>query len=382
MADHDCDILIIGGGIAGAAVAAHLSGHAKVLVLEMENQPGYHSTGRSAALFSETYGNRTIRALSKASRPFLFSPPAGFTSIELVKPRPVLIFGHSGQEKALANFGGHEAATPDIEAVSAERARELCPVLRAEGLAGGFLDRSTADIEVHELHQGYIRILKRNSAQLVTRAKVTSLGKEAGKWLVTTGQESFRASIIINAAGAWADELGALAGAQTIGLEPKRRTAALVEAPEAAKSDEWPMILDVEENFYLKPDAGLLLLSPADETPTAPCDAQPDELDIAIAIDRLQTATTLSVNRIRGKWAGLRSFVEDRSPVVGYDLRQTDFFWLAALGGYGLQTAPALSALAARMVLRQDTDEDFSTIGLEKNDLSPLRIRERETAEP
>jgi D-arginine dehydrogenase len=189
-----------------------------------------------------------------------------------------------------------------------------------------------------------------------------------------------RAPLIVNAAGAWAGHIAALAGAQSVGFKPLRRTACLIDSPTGSESDAWPMLLDIDEQFYLKPDAGKLLLSPADETPSEPCDAQPDEFDIAVAVDRLEAATTLRVSRIIRKWAGLRSFVADRSPLVGYDAGQPGFFWLAALGGYGIQTAPALSRLAAALVLNKPVDQHLETSGLFVDQLAPGRIHARKTA--
>lgn len=370
MTDHTCDILVVGGGIAGASIAAHLAEHAKVHVLEMEDQPGYHSTGRSAALFSERYGNETIRALTRASRSFLFAPPSDFCAVPLVKPRNVLIIGRDKQQTAFDAFLRNETSCGELQVVDRAGALGLCPVLRPEGLLGAAIDSGTADIEVHELHQGYLRLLKRRGGELTTRATVADMFREATGWLVRSERESFRAEIVVNAAGAWAGELGRMAGAQDIGLEPRRRTAALIEPVVAVDAGGWPMVLDVEEQFYLKPDAGLLLLSPADETLVPPSDVQPDEMDLAIAIDRMQQATTLDVLRIRSKWAGLRSFVRDRSPVVGFDGRQAGFFWMAALGGYGLQTAPALSALAASLLLKGEIP-DF---GVRSEAISPIRL--------
>jgi D-arginine dehydrogenase len=373
MAENDCDILVIGGGMAGVAIAAHLSEQARVHVLEMESQPGYHSTGRSAALFSQTYGNETIRALSRASRAFLFDPPEDFCAIPLVKPRPVLIFAQESQRQAFDEFNEFEAAS-GLEPVAADQAVALCPILRRDGLIGGLVARDTADIEVHELQQGYLRLLRRRGGALTTSARVMGLARNTEGWTVETDRGAFRSAIVVNASGAWAEELGRMAQAQPIGLEPRRRTAALIESRLGASGQDWPMLLDVEEQFYLKPDAGLLLLSPADETLSAACDAQPEELDIAIAIDRLQHFTTLEVQRVRSRWAGLRSFVKDRSPVVGYDPHQPGFFWLAALGGYGIQTAPALSAFAAALVLDRPVAGALGAFDLRPAEMAPVRL--------
>ena len=373
MSDHSCDFLVIGCGIAGAAIASHLSLHASVRVLEMEDQPGYHSTGRSAALFSENYGNSTIRALSRASRDFLRSPPPGFCAVPLLRPRLALMYGRSHQRAAFDELLKSGSAAGDLEYVSPQAALELSCVLRPEGLLGGLVDRNCADIEVHELHRGYIRALKQRGGAVALGSQAVHLRRDADKWIVDCGGESYRAGVIVNAAGAWAGEVARMAGAQKIELEPRRRTAVLTDAPPGVTPDKWPFIVDVEEQFYMKPDAGLLLFSPADETPAAPCDAQPEDLDVAIAVDRLQRETTLEVRHIRRKWAGLRSFVADRSPVIGYDRLQPGFFWVAALGGYGIQTAPALSALAAALVLHR-AEEQLVSIGLSVEDISPARL--------
>ena len=190
-----------------------------------------------------------------------------------------------------------------------------------------------------------------------------------------TGGTSFAAPVVVNAAGAWADVVAELAGARPIGLQPMRRTALLVDPPEGVRIDDWPMVIDVEETFYFKPDAGLLLLSPADETPSPPCDAQPEALDVAVAIDRVQTATTLEVRRVRHRWAGLRSFVADRAPVAGWDPEAAGFFWLAGQGGYGIQTAPAMARTAAALLQNEALPGDLVDAGVDPRALSPERLQ-------
>jgi D-arginine dehydrogenase len=373
MNEGSSDFLVIGAGMAGAAVAAHLAEHAKVQVLEMEDHPGYHSTGRSAALFSENYGNTVIRALSKASRSHFFSPADDASLVPLVTPRQVLVFARRGQEEALAAYSAHGPSMGGDRMIGSSEAFDLCPVLRMEGLVGAYLDPRAADIEVHELHQSYLRQFRARGGHLTTGAKVIAITHSPQGWTIECEDESYRAGVVINAAGAWAGEIGRMAGAHAIGMQPMRRTAAIVETDiEISKS--WPMMLDVNEQFYAKPDAGLLLVSPADETPSPPCDAYPEEFDVAVAIDRLQEATTLTVRRIKSRWAGLRSFVEDRTPVVGFDTQRANFFWLAALGGYGIQTAPALSRLAASLALRRPIDADIEDFGVSAADLSPGRL--------
>ena len=376
---QDFDFAVIGAGIAGCSVAAHLSEHATVSLLEMEDHPGYHSTGRSAAIFAQTYGNRIVRALTRESRSFFYSPPADFCATPLVKPRAILVTARAGQEASLKGFMDSIDPADHFEVKSAAEAIELCPVLRPERLISAVFSKSPADIEVHELQRGYLRLLKARGGQLTTAGKVLGLEWGGGVWNLTTAQGMIKARIIINAAGAWAGEIARLAGAQDVGLQPLKRTVCLIESPLGQRPDSWPMLFDVEEQFYLKPDAGKLLLSPADEIVSEPCDAQPDELDIAIAVDRLEGATTLKVDRLAAKWAGLRSFVKDRTPVVGYDAVRSGFFWLAALGGYGIQTAPALSRLAAALALRNSSAS--VNCGVDVALLSPHRFFEKVAAE-
>src|SRR5882762_4454867 len=368
------DIVVIGGGMAGAAIAAHLSEHASVRLLEMEHQPGYHSTGRSAALFAESYGNELVRALTRASRPFFFSPPASFCSEPLVKSRSMLATARAGQESALEAFCASAGPGELVELKSAAQTLELFPLLKPDDLLGAAFYRGSADIDVHAVHRGYLRLFKARKGTIATEARVIELQRKGDAWAVTTEQDTVRAKIVINAAGAWAGEIGKLAEAIDVGVQPMKRTVCLIEQPAGRSADLWPMVFDVEERFYLKPDAGMLLLCPCDETVTDPCDAQADELDIAIAVDRVESATTLQVKRIAHKWAGLRSFVKDRSPVVGYDPYRPGFFWLAALGGYGIQTAPALSRLAASLVLGPEVDSHPVPAGVTVAALSPARF--------
>jgi D-arginine dehydrogenase len=370
----DNDIVVIGAGMAGASIAAHLAEHASVRLLEMEPRPGYHSTGRSAAVFSESYGNDTVQALTRASREFFYSPDPSFTAADLIKPRAILLIARTNQTAALSRFLASAVAVNGIEVKTAQEARSLHPLLRADDLWGAAYIKNAGDIEVHELHQGYLRLFQSRRGILTTGAQVTHLERSRGTWSVLTASDTFRAEIIVNAAGPWAGEIGRLAGTVNVGLQPRKRTACLIKAPPGYAVQEWPMLIDAEESFYLKPDAGMLLLSPADETMCDPCDVQPDEMDIAIAVDRIERATTLNVTRVTHKWAGIRSFVTDRSPVVGFDPRQPEFFWHAALGGYGIQTAPALSRVAAALVMGRSIEDDLLSFGITEVALSPSRL--------
>lgn len=344
------DILVIGGGIAGASAAAELARTHRVVLLEGEDAPGYHSTGRSAAVFSECYGNRAVRALTRASRDFFHGPPAEFSPYPLIKRRGWLHVASARQASALDSFLAAEDVALRVRRIEAQEALALSPLLRPEtAAAGGAYEEDAADIDVHAIHQGYLRLLRRRGTML-TRAQVTAVARVGGTWRIASTAGDFQAPIVVNAAGAWADKIAVLAGIAPVRIQACRRTAALLELSGGEMSDDWPLTIDIEEAYYFKPDAGLLLISPADETPIEPCDAQPEELDVATAIDRVERATRVTIRRVRRSWAGLRSFAPDRSPVIGFDPAAPGFFWLAGQGGYGIQTAPAASCLAAALV--------------------------------
>ncbi len=360
------DIIVIGAGMAGASVAAELASARRVLLLEAESRPGYHTTGRSAALFTVAYGPSVIRALSRASLPFYRNPESPFISHPLLKPRSVLFIARADQAGALTVLA--DELGDAVRPVDAETARTMMPLLRAGHVADALLDETAADIDVDALHQHYLKTLTARGGIVRTDSAVVELGRAGNDWLVETRNGGFRAPTVINAAGAWADEIAAMAGVSRIGLVPKRRTALLIDPPEGATPDHpgvWPAVVDVDEQFYIKPDAGKLLISPADETPSLPCDAQPEEIDVAICIDRIETAFDISVRRIEHKWAGLRSFVADKAPVAGYAPDAPGFFWLAGQGGYGIQSAPALSRAAAALVLGRELPDDIAAEGVE-----------------
>ncbi len=373
-----CDIVIIGGGIAGAGAGYALAQAGQsVVLLEREAQPGYHTTGRSAALFSETYGNAPIRALTVASRDFLINPPAGFSDVPILTPRGVLQIGTDDRAARLdAAYEEMRRLVPSLRRLTPEQALAQVPVLRPEAVTGGALAEPEAmDIEVHALHRGFLRGLTAAGGRIVTDAEVTGIGRKGADWQVETGKGAFSAPVLINAAGAWADVMAAAAGVAPIGLQPKRRTAVTFDPPNGADIHAWPMVIDADENFYFKPDAGRVLLSPCDETDCEPCDAQADEMDIAVAVDRLETATTLQVRRLAAKWAGLRSFVADRTIVCGFDPAAPGFFWLAAQGGYGIQTSAAMARVAGALAMGRSLPQDIADLGLTEMDLSPARLR-------
>lgn len=378
MTDHpqSSDIAIIGGGIAGASLAAELAKRANVVLLERESQPGYHTTGRSAAVFAPIYGPATVRALTRASEAFFSNPPPGFAQSPLFAPRGILMIARQDQSEPLDALIAEVSAVAKVQRLDAAEVFARNPLLKPGYATQGMFDPNGQDIDVAALHQGYLRQLTQAGGKILTKAEVTGLARNGDTWTITTQNGQMTAGILVNAAGAWAEQIGALAGAEPTGLTPKRRTALRVTAPDGQAIDHIPITIDIDETFYLKPDAGRLLISPADETPSAPCDAQPEELDVAICIDRIEQAFALNIRRIDSKWAGLRSFVADKCPVAGFSEQAEGFYWLAGQGGYGIQTVPALSRFAAHQILGDPIPADILDQGLDPSSLAPGRLRQ------
>jgi D-arginine dehydrogenase len=369
------DFIIVGGGIAGASAAYELAAHARVLVLERESQPGYHTTGRSAALFVQTHGPAVIRALSRAAKDFFLNPPNGFAEHPLLTERGMLLIGRSDQSALLEqNFAQSSRHIAGVRRLDATQACTLVPLLREEYVAGAVLDPEAMDMDVHAIHWGFIRGMRARGGKLVTDAELLELGRNADGWIARTAAGDFAAPVVVNAAGAWCDVVGAMAAAAPIGLVPKRRTAFIFDPPPAAEIAKWPSVIDVGEEFYFKPDAGKFLGSPADQTPMEPCDVQPDDFDVALAVDRIQRAARIPVAHVNRKWAGLRSFVADGCPVVGYDPRVEGFFWLAGQGGYGIETSPSMGRLTASLALGRAVPPDLAQQGVTEAAVSPARI--------
>jgi D-arginine dehydrogenase len=378
MAAGHADIVVIGAGMAGAAAAAHLAAQGTVVLVEREPQPGYHSTGRSAALFTATYGNLTIRTLTHASRDFYLAWQDGFAEHRILSPRGAMLYAPPEQMPALrAMWAEMSPLDPTIRWIDGKEACELVPALRPDRVEAAILEPEAMDIDVHNLHQGYLRLFRRLGGRLETDAEATALSCAAGVWTVTTRAGEFAAPVVVNAAGAWADVVAGMAGLPPVGLQPKRRTAMIVPAPAGFNTRHWPMVIDAEETGYFKPDAGKLLVSPADETPVEPQDIQPEEIDVAIAIDRLEKATTLKIGRVERKWAGLRSFVPDHTPVNGFDPLAEGFFWLAGQGGYGIMTAEGMARTAASLIEIGALPHDIASLGITAESLGPARFTGR-----
>jgi D-arginine dehydrogenase len=322
------DVLVIGGGIAGVSIAYELAEHADVVLLEAEPELARHTTGRSAAIYAPSYGGPVVRELTTASGPMFGDG--------ILTPHPALWI--AVDDEGVDRLGAFEA-----EPVTPREAVDLCPALRLPLAAR--IDRSAMDIDVMALHAWYVSGLKERGGEVRTGEPVTELRRDGGGWIVN----GMRTQTVVNAAGAWADRIAELAGVPTIGLQPMRRTLALARA--TGVDPAWPLVADAADSFYFRPESGHVMISPADETPSEPCDAKPDELDIAIALERVNAATTFGLRSVHTAWAGLRSFVADREPVVGAWPDHPGFVFFAGQGGYGIQMAPALARTGAAVVL-------------------------------
>lgn len=343
------DFAVIGAGIAGASVAAELAPHAKVLVLEAEEAPGYHSTGRSAAFWDECYGGPGVVPLTLPSGAYLREH--GF-----LRESGALYIGRGEDRAAMDGFvRSFEGTGVTIERLGREGLEKRAPLIRREW-SDAIWEPACANIDVAGLHQHYLKALKREGAMLECRARVTGLSREAGVWTITTAAGArHRAATLVNAGGAWADEVARLAGAEPLGITPYRRTVAQLRVDPHAPNT-LPLIIDINGGFYFKSDNGRLWLSPHDEIATIPCDAAPEEIDVALAIDRFEAATDWTIQAVERRWAGLRSFSPDRLPVYGPDPEVDGFVWFAGQGGFGIQTSSAAARLGAQITLGLERD--------------------------
>jgi D-arginine dehydrogenase len=370
------DFLVIGSGIAAASIGYWLAPHGRVTLLARESQPGYHSTGRSAALFMASYGTPQVRALTLASRAFLEQPPDAFADAPILSPRGALVVATPQQAELLdAHVVLLRAMSPQSRRLSRGQTLAMVPVLRGEFLLGGAYEPDASDIDVHALHQGYLTGVRRQGGVLVCDAEVGNRSGPRGDWQVHAGGREYTAPVLINAAGAWCDHVARMAGVRPIGLVPKRRSAFIFAPPPGVAVAGWPGVIGADESWYLKPDAGLLLGSPANADPVEAQDVMPEEMDIAQGIDRIQTFTTLQIRRPTRTWAGLRSFVADADLVGGFDPDASGFFWVAAQGGYGIQTSAAMGQACAALARGLPLPPAIADFGLNADMLSPARLR-------
>lgn len=367
------DYAIIGAGMAGASVAFELAETGSVALIEAEAQPGYHSTGRSAALFTPNYGNHIVRGINALSVPFFLDPPSGFAEHPLLTPRGLMTVAAPGDEAGLDAILALASDKAPVHRVSSTQALVRAPVLRPEKVAAAAIEPGVMDIDVDALHQGYLRGFKARGGELTCKARVREINRREGHWQLQLGTETITARLLVNAAGAWADEVANMAGARPIGLVPKRRSAIVVDAPTNAALHTMPAVEMIGSEAYFKPEAGRIMASFGDETPCEPQDAQPEELDIALTADWLERHTTISLRRIEHSWAGLRSFVADGAPVVGFDDELDDFFWLAAQGGYGIMMAPTLARASRSMIETGAFPDELIAQGVTEEVLSPSR---------
>ena len=371
------DFIILGAGIAGASTGHFLAPHGRCAMLERESQPGYHSTGRSAAQFIASYGPPQVRALSRASEPFFQHPPDGFASAPLLTPRGLLtVAGEAELPHLQEAWDVLKAISPRGRWLGADEALAMVPALRPGKVSAAILEPDSFDMGGHVIHQGYLRGFRRAGGELVTDAEVVFIDRAGDLWRVRTAAGAeYTAPVLINAAGAWCDAIAGLAGVAPIGLVPKRRTAFTFAPPAGVDTAHWPLLLAADESFYMKPDAGALLASPVNADPTVPQDVQPEELDIALGLHAIETWTTLTP-RPTHTWAGLRSFVADGELVGGFDASAPGFFWCAAQGGYGIQTSAAMGEACAALARGWPLPAHISACGLTAAMLSPGRLRD------
>jgi len=372
------DVVIIGGGIAGMSAGAHLADAGlSVVLIEAEPTLAYHTTGRSAAQYIENYGNDTVRRLTLASRSLLESPPEEFGDGSVLGPRPLLKVGREDRvDELAAEVVEAKELVPSTEFIDGDTARSILPVLR-DDIAGAFYEPLSMDIDVATLHQIYVRWFRARGGEIRTSSAVTALRPSGDGWSVSTGSETIDAGVVVNAAGAWGDRLAELAGLSPLGLHPLRRTVAIAAIPDHYDTTHWPLTsfepADGPMRAYAKPEPGGLLVSPADETPSEPCDAKPEELDVASGIATLGEWTTLDVRHVRSTWAGLRTFTSDRTPVSGFASDSPGFFWLVGQGGYGIHTSEALAQAARAHITGEPFPRSLTDVGLTAADIAADR---------
>jgi len=365
------DFIVIGAGIAGASVAAHLAAKAQVALLEMEERPGYHTTGRSAAAYEPNFSPRPFVPLIRSGLDFFKNPPTDFADRPIFTPRQSLFLQAEGQEEEAR----HLEASAHLRAISENEIIALVPAIRRGYAMRGFLDEGTGDLDVHLLHSGYLKWFRQRGGKLLCNSGAREIAKMNGTWQVTTAAGTFTAPVVIDAAGAWGDKVAELAGAAPVGLTPMRRSIGVVPVEGFAGLMDWPFMIDCAETWYAKPQSGKLIVSSVEETPVAPHDAWADDEAVAMGIERLMNATTIEVTRLEHTWGGLRTFAPDKFPVCGFDPAAEGFFWLVGQGGNGIQSSWGLSRVAAALALREAVPEDVLAQGLQMIDILPERLR-------
>ena len=366
-------VAVMGGGIAGVAAAYYLAERADVVVIEAESTLAYHTTGRSAALLFESYGSSGLRPLTMASRSFFDRPPQGLSDFPFLSKRGGMLVGEEHQVEALRQWEEEAGRSGTaVKWLEPEQACELCPALRRDKLAGAVWEPGAADMDVAAIHQAFVRGARRRGAEIRVSSPVTALQKTAGGWKVRAADEWQEVQVVVNAAGAWGDEIASLAGVHPVGITPMRRTVFM--APGSDDYREWPLVANVGMEWYFKPDGIQLLCSLSEENPSPPCDARPEPLDIALAIERINQATTLGIRSVRSSWTGLRTFAPDREMVIGFDPRAEGFFWLVGQGGTGIQTAPGAGELTASLILDSKVSARLVDHGLKPTVLAPQRF--------
>ena len=368
------DFLIIGAGISGSAAAYELCSLGSVAIIEAETGPDYHSTGRSAALYTRNFGGSVVRKINSASYAFFQNPPSGFCDIPLLTPRGLLTVGRPEDTAKLALI--HEQSTPDapIEMLTSAQTCERAPILRPEFIDAATFEAGVSDIEVSSLHQAYLRAVKAKKCTPIYSMRINAIERKNGAWHVSANGQTMIGKTLINAAGAWADQIAIMAKAAPTGLVAKRRTAIIVDAPQGVEPQQLPAIDFADSESYIKPEAGKLMASPGDETPVEPQDVQPEEWDIAVIADWLQQRTIIEIQRIEHSWAGLRTFARDDAPIVGFDPNIEDFFWLAGQGGYGIMMSPTLGRVTSSLITDGTIPEDLLSLGVNKHSISPSRF--------
>ncbi len=369
------DYIIIGAGISGASAAYELANAGSTLLLEAESTPGYHSTGRSAALYTANYGGDTVCRLHTCAHEFLHSPPGEFCQSQLLHERGAISVATKSHAHLVSELIEASGAISPVHRIEIDDAIQRCPLLRPELIEAAAFEPGVCDMDVALLHQCYLKGFKRRGGELVCNAEVMTLEQSSGIWCVSTADAQFNAAIVINSAGAWADEVAQLAGAKPVGLQPKRRTAVLVKTPPSLEGKHLPVVDFLHADGYIKPQGSQLLLSPGDTTPMDAHDVQPDELDVAQLVDWIETTTSLNIERIDHQWAGLRTFVSDDVPVLGFDSSVKGFFWLAGQGGFGIMMSHPLGRATRSLIVDGALPDDLQRAGVEEGALSPQRYQ-------